>query len=627
MPTHAELMRGFTLGPWRVLPERGLLIRDDDERHVEPLVMDVFVVLASHGGDVVTKDQLIQEVWHGRPQTDDVITRCISVLRRALDDDAKSPQYIETLQKRGYRVMQPAMVETAAEKPPPPKPLSTRPDFMLVGVAFVAIIVIALIAIWLPKPLPGGLPEEEAVAVYSFECLLPPGDDRLYLCFGFEDEIIRQLKTIENLVVIRMRDATERPPEDVDGIVTGSVQIIGNDLRVRARFEEPLTQETRAQIALTGQSDDIFDTQNELAAGIIAQMYGERIALVASPVTPTSYAAEEAYIQGRFQFEKRTRDATLKAIEHFEEAIRLKPDYGAAWLGLAYTYIIWPDYDIGVDRDAVYGMALDAARKGIEADPSIREAAGTVIGFVYHKQQRWFEAVAAFETAIDAESVQPIAHHWYSYGLASVGRLEDAVVQATRALRLDPRSPDLAVIASRVAITNLWLNDMERAGYYFDMVSNLGQETPMHLLAYALYLHRSDRHQEAKLLVARALQGAGLPAEWVGPVLDGTDDPAKREQAVAMFEQVAGSGQMMENLKVALWVMLGETDRAMQVTRQLEHAPGLFELELIYIDEFKPLREHPEFSTFTAAIGLDRYWRDTGCTWIADRISCREQGD
>ena len=96
MLTYTDLIKGFDFGRWHVVPERDLIIDGEDERHIEPIVMNVFVVLASHGGGVVTKDQLIDAVWDGRPQADEVITRCISALRRSLGDNAKTPQFIET---------------------------------------------------------------------------------------------------------------------------------------------------------------------------------------------------------------------------------------------------------------------------------------------------------------------------------------------------------------------------------------------------------------------------------------------------------------------------------------------------------------------------------------------------
>ena len=111
MTAYTELKKGFELGPWQVLPDRGLLRDGEEEQHVEPLPMDVLVVLASHPGEVVSPDLLIDEVWDGRPVTDEVITRCISVLRRSLGDDARNPTYIETVQKRGYRLKMPVKVK------------------------------------------------------------------------------------------------------------------------------------------------------------------------------------------------------------------------------------------------------------------------------------------------------------------------------------------------------------------------------------------------------------------------------------------------------------------------------------------------------------------------------------
>jgi hypothetical protein len=73
--------------------------------------------------------------------------------------------------------------------------------------------------------------------------------------------------------------------------------------------------------------------------------------------------------------------------------------------------------------------------------------------------------------------------------------------------------------------------------------------------------------------------------------------------------------------------LLGETDRAMAVARRLEETPGLFELELLFIDEFKPLREHAQFPAFVTAIGLSEYWDNAGCTWSPESVVCAETGD
>lgn len=625
MPAADEYMRGFRVGDWQALPERGLLERNGEQRHVEPLVMDVFVVLARYSGDVVTKDQLIAEVWHGRPQTDDVITRCISALRRALDDNAKAPQYIETLQKRGYRLMLPAVITEPEGTGPAAAsalPASTRPDFLLIAVALVAVLGIAAYAFFGPKQRVDIDENLQSIAVFPFDCLADVAEASEHLCFGFAEAVIKYLKQAEGVQVIRFRQPSQARPRDVQGIVSGSVQIIGNNVRVAAQYADSASREIVALETADGTRNDIFTMQNDIAIALATRVTGIAAESFTTPDPSPSFAAEEAYMLGRYLFEKRTHEATLGAITEFEKAISLKPDYGAAWLGLAYAYIIWPDYDISVDREEIYTKALDTVAAGIDADPTIREAAGTVYGFVYHKRHRWFDAIDAFELAIGSESVQPIAHHWYSWTLASVGRLEDASRHARRALRLDPEHPDRAVFASRVAITYLWLNDMAQAGRYFEIATRLGLETPMAELAHSLYQVRSGQIDKAKEIAIHGIEQVGLDTGWVSPVLDGIGDPSRRAEAIAIFEQVAASGELLENAEITVWMLLGEVDRAMQVARRLETERGLFELELIFIDEFRALHRHPEFPAFTEAVGLNEYWENSNCRWLDDRIRC-----
>ena len=100
-----DLKRGFVLGTWVVRPLENRLIGDVSEERLEPKAMDVLVELARHPGEVVTRDHLFETVWAGTVVSDEVLSRCISLLRQQLGDDAKNPRFIQTIPRRGYRLM------------------------------------------------------------------------------------------------------------------------------------------------------------------------------------------------------------------------------------------------------------------------------------------------------------------------------------------------------------------------------------------------------------------------------------------------------------------------------------------------------------------------------------------
>ncbi len=101
-----DYLQGFRLGPWKVEPLRGAIAGPNGEiHHLQPKVMDVFVCLAEHANKLVTRGQLLEAVWHGQDVTDEPLTRAVGELRRALHDDRGDPQYIETVPKRGYRLI------------------------------------------------------------------------------------------------------------------------------------------------------------------------------------------------------------------------------------------------------------------------------------------------------------------------------------------------------------------------------------------------------------------------------------------------------------------------------------------------------------------------------------------
>ncbi|MCI0624689.1 MAG: winged helix-turn-helix domain-containing protein [Acidobacteria bacterium] len=98
---------GFVTGDWTVSPRRNLLVRGDEKVRVEPRVMDVLVYLSGRIGEVVSKEDLVEQVWQGRYVSDDVLTVTVYALRKALGDDARRPRYVETVSRRGYRWIAP----------------------------------------------------------------------------------------------------------------------------------------------------------------------------------------------------------------------------------------------------------------------------------------------------------------------------------------------------------------------------------------------------------------------------------------------------------------------------------------------------------------------------------------
>jgi DNA-binding winged helix-turn-helix (wHTH) protein/tetratricopeptide (TPR) repeat protein len=105
MELDATLRMGFRLGDWVVRPIEGVVVGANESRHLQPKTMDVLVSLAASKGQVITRDELISRVWGANAVSDEPLTRCIHELRRSLDDDRGEPTYIQTIPKRGYRLL------------------------------------------------------------------------------------------------------------------------------------------------------------------------------------------------------------------------------------------------------------------------------------------------------------------------------------------------------------------------------------------------------------------------------------------------------------------------------------------------------------------------------------------
>jgi DNA-binding winged helix-turn-helix (wHTH) protein/tetratricopeptide (TPR) repeat protein len=188
-----RMRNGFIAAEWTVCPSRNLLSRGEEEVRVEPRVMDVLVMLADRAGDVVSKEDLIAQVWPDRHVTDDVLTVTIYALRKALGDEARRPRFVETVSRRGYRwiapvepIQQPAppSLPTPTDAPATPTgeapthalpqapqpqtaPAQTRTARWRFGIAAAALAIVLIAAVaWLKTPRPRHTPLPEAHAAY-----------------------------------------------------------------------------------------------------------------------------------------------------------------------------------------------------------------------------------------------------------------------------------------------------------------------------------------------------------------------------------------------------------------------------------------------------------------------------
>lgn len=624
MPTEEELRQGFTLGEWEVLPLRGVLRRGDQEERPEPRVFGVLIALAKRNGDLVTRDELVDELWDGRPTSDEPINRCMSQLRGHLGDKSRPHEYVETLTRRGYRLLKPvellhpAEPETAVAADAQVATPSSRWKAVSAAVIVAAVAWIA----WTQIP-PGDF---RSIGVMPFEnASLDPAND--YLVSGFKDELVHTLHNIPNFTVKTSRDVREGDETrdiardlDVDTVLTGRVHRNGDVLQIFYTVEDGRTGGVIATSDLDGPVDEIFKLQENLARMVRDDLFGKSSQQLITRTRPVSFGAYDRYMRGLYAFDKRQDSGSSleEAIELFQDTIRLDENFGPAYLMLATAYALLPTYR-GAPGAEPGRLAIDTVEQAVAVDPSIVDAANAVFGFVHHKKKDWMQSEKAYIAATSADIVDPNAFNWYSRMLASVGRLDASLEQSLIALELDPTS---AVMNSRVALAYLWLGDDKNAEAFFERAAKYGAGGPTHLMGYALFLVRKGRNDEAGALSRQVAEVAGVSPDWVNPFFAAMDDPTLRPQALAAIDAATAAHETTEQVEFMARILLGDVDGALRVAHLLETRGEVFEMDLLFIPEVQPLRAHPGFAELMTSLGIADYWKQRGCTWAEGSVRC-----
>jgi TolB-like protein/DNA-binding winged helix-turn-helix (wHTH) protein/Tfp pilus assembly protein PilF len=467
-----SLKDGFMLGDWVVQPLQGTFERNDSIARVQPKSMDVLLVLASRSPSVVERDELLREVWHERAVSDEPLTRCIGELRRALGDTRGEPEYILTVPKRGYQLLQPATplpeedddssangAEQLTESQATLRINTVKKIAAALGVLLVAAAIEVGFERWLESGDRNAADDQQAsqqiedyglsIAVLPFDNMSSDAEQEFF-SDGISEELLNLLAKFPDLRVISRTSAFTYKDKDIDiptiaselrvtHILEGSVRRSNDLVRITAQLIDARNDSHIWSETYEKTLDDIFATQDEIARKVAEQLKLNLLGddQIKSMVDPRAFAL---VLQARYVYRQFTSEAIANTIDLYKQALAIEPNYAEAWTGLASAYIRQADQGL-IPVDQGFALARSAAEAALGADPTYARAYGR-LGRIAMTYDRDFTAAAqhyrnAFVYApTDVTSLNDAATM-----AAFLGRLDLAISLRERAAERDPVSP------------------------------------------------------------------------------------------------------------------------------------------------------------------------------------------
>jgi len=616
----------------------------------------ILMLLLAEPRKLVTREELRRSLWPADTFVDFEagLNTAIRKLRDALQDEAKAPQFVETVQRHGYRFIAPvALVVSGKESPEPSAgiaPTSSAAREILAGsdargwseaqggrksrnrvgsllapagmlTAAVLVLLVGLNVAGLRDRLlrKATVRRIQSLAVLPLENL--SGDpSQEYFADGMTEALTTDLGKIGAVRVISRTSAMQYKgthktlPQiarelNVDAVLEGAVLRSGNRVRVTTQLVEASTDRHIWAQSYERDLGDVLALQDDLARAVAAEVKiklspEERTRLVnARPVNPEAY---DAYLKGRHEWNEWTEEHLQKSVEDFEQAVRKDPGYAPAWAGLsdAYSLLALFDYlpqQVGVERSKT------AALKALDLDDTLSEAHVSLANARLWELS-WSAAEKELQRAISLDPNNATAHQWYGYLLSALSRFDEAIAEMKHARELDPLSPNKQ---NSLAAT------LYRAGRYDEALEQF-REVP-DPDANSEFRHRR---------MAAIYERKGMWTESMNELVIALKYGGKKELAVSVQGKFISSGyatakqtflwgdlrEMQKRYKngspsVAFavaedYALLGEQNKALE---WLEKALRERDKSLMYLkvdDRLEGLRSDPRFVEMGRRIGL-----------------------
>ncbi len=456
----------------------------------------------------------------------------------------------------------------------------------------------------------------KTLAVLPFKLLGSAAGDE-YLGLSMADALIVKLSNLRQLTV-RPTSAVLKYEHgvtdarvagqalNVQGVLAGRIQKAGENLRVTAQLVRVSDQAILWTVEVTGKSDNLLTLQDAVSAQVTRalgpQLTGEEQQRLSRRDTENA-AAHQAYMLGRYFWNKRNTAAFKKALEYFEQAIAQDPGYALAHAGIADIYVL--GY-LPLPPAQAMPRAKTAALKALELDNTLAEAHASLATYYYRYEFDWAKAEQEYQLTLALSPHYATAHGWYGMFLVTLGRFEEGLRELKQAQTLD--SPSL-IINLQIGLAAYFARRYDQAGEQFRQIiamdPNFRPARECLILVYerqqqydAASAELSKLHATADGLTekGRALQEAYAAAGWQGYLqkrLEQVQEDSKR----AYFDQ---------RYLATIYAGLGQPERALEcLERSYENRDG--SLVMLKVDPaFDSLRTAPRFQALLRQMGLDK---------------------
>jgi TolB-like protein/DNA-binding winged helix-turn-helix (wHTH) protein/Tfp pilus assembly protein PilF len=618
-PTTQEIRFGEYLVDLRT----GELRRNGNILKLQPQPAKVLAILVGRAGQVVTRQELAEQVWGSQTYVDfeHGLNFAIRQIRSALGDDPEHPHFIKTMPKRGYLFIAPVSDHPALQQAPAPadpaktasspNPAERSTLYLAVGVIAVAVV---LGMTWAyVRSRPSGRARIESVAVLPLRNLSNDPEQE-YFSDGMTDELITDLAKSGGLRVISHTSVeqfknTKTPLPDiakqlgVDAIVEGTVMRSADKVRITAQLIDARSDQHLWADSYERDLRDVLSLQDEVARQIAGEI-GVNL-ITGQQQQPANLraldpAAHEAYLRGNLYWNQLNCDGFKKAQRYFEQAVNRDPEFARAYVGLAESDFGLADWGCSSEPGLV-AKSKAAALRALELDPSLGEAHAWLGKMAFFYEWDFPKAENELNQAIELSPNYPDGHIIYAVFLISTGRRELGLAEMTKAQQIDP----ISQLPNVIAVVAFYL-----AGQY-DAAIEQGKKTielyPESVGAYDWFGYAYEKkglYDRALVTYLRAKELRGVSPKELAAFRTAYQKDGLRGFWQKELENAERSPATSACWLTKIYAHLGNRDRALEFLKQSfqQHCSGPHTTLADPI--FDDFRQDAKFREIATQIGL-----------------------